>query len=220
MSPAQTSDRLPQPTAKLKVLCRAEGGHYCWPSCTGGNIEGGVKRLQGSTQHSHILLCWPFSSAKMQQVTFELKPLTEFFFVTCSRSTVCHLVAEAWNNMNRELRGEIVQIGEKMTSLTHVVNASERSWTETESEHADPVQAHSEGTQMIISLLQIVLWSGRSRWFNVGMVKIGTMIPISLNRCRYYIIDIMSYLRSKSAFLQMFALCNSQFVKPKQIETE
>lgn len=156
MSPAQTSDRLPQPAARLKVLCRAEGGHYCWPSCTGGNIEGGVKRLQGSTQRSHTLLCWPFSSAKMQQVTFELKPLTEFFlfFVTCSRSTVCHLVVEAWNNTNSELRGEILQIGEKMTSLTHAVNASESCRTETESAHADPVQAHSEWTPLIISLLQ------------------------------------------------------------------
>lgn len=57
MSWAQTGDRLPQPTARLKVLCRAEGGHYCWPFCSGGNIEQGVKRLQGSTRHSHTLLC-------------------------------------------------------------------------------------------------------------------------------------------------------------------
>lgn len=54
------------------------------------------------------------ASAKIQRVTFEPKPLNQrvvvvslFFFVTCSRSTVCHLAAEAWNNTGRDLWGGI-----------------------------------------------------------------------------------------------------------------
>lgn len=120
MSPAQTSDRLPQPTARLKVHCRAEGGHYCWPSCTGGNMEGGVKRLQGSTKA--LSLCAPpadfcFFQPLLKYSGSHLNPnhLTKgllllfffLFFVTCSRSTVCHLAAEAWNNTGTELGGGI-----------------------------------------------------------------------------------------------------------------
>lgn len=122
MSPAQTSDRLPQPTARLKVLCTAEGGHYCWPFCTGGNI-GGVKRLQGSTKHSHTLLCWLFPPLLKYSRSHLNQSHLPGFFVTCSRSTVCHLVTEAWNNMDSRLMGEILQIEEKMTSLIHEANA-------------------------------------------------------------------------------------------------
>lgn len=132
MSPAQTSDRLPQPMARLKVLCTAEGGHYCWPFCTGGNIEGGVKRLRGSTKHSHTLLCWLFPPLLKYSRSHLNRSHLPGFFVTCSRSTVYHLVAEAWNNMDRELRGEILQIEEKMTSSIPAVNASESSWAGTE----------------------------------------------------------------------------------------
>lgn len=79
MSPAQTSDRLPQPTARLKVLCTAEGGHYCWPFCTGGNIGGSEEAagLNKALTHFALLTFSPF--AKIQQVTFEPKPLTRFF---------------------------------------------------------------------------------------------------------------------------------------------
>lgn len=58
MSPAQTSDRLPQPTARLKVLCRAEGGHYCWPFLHRRKRRGGGEEAAGfntALAHSPLL---------------------------------------------------------------------------------------------------------------------------------------------------------------------
>lgn len=159
MSPAKTSDRLPQPTARLKVLCRAEGGHYCGPFCTGGNRVGSEEAagLNTALTNSSLLAFIPLLKCSRSHFNWNHLELP----------TVCHLVAVAWNNTDRELRGEFLQIGEKMTRLTHAVNAL----TETESAHADP-----SWIQLIISLL-LGLSSGRGSLLeNFTIVYVATIL--------------------------------------------
>lgn len=160
MSPAQTSDRLPQPTAWLKVLCRAGGGHYCWPSCTGGGMEGELRgcraRLSALTlSHSLPPLAGPFSSAEMQQVTFLLKPLTQCVFFSANLQQINCGPFGYWGVKWHGRGRQIVQIGGNMTTLTLTVNASESFLTETDTAQADPTEVRSAETQTLFSLWHI-----------------------------------------------------------------